>query len=114
MKLGVMMGDLTFADEGNGDYLRDNKFWINFRKREIMQQIIVEFRLNQQVPYNLGQQGTPYFPFLLELIYSDEKELSELSYQREPKNITHSDLVQAEATFQKLEKEKKIGRKFTF
>ncbi len=79
------MSDLTFTEDGNPDELQNNKELINFAKRELIYNIIVQVQLNQQKTYTLPIVE-PLYTFLLEVPTLNEKELYELSLQREPRN----------------------------
>ena len=81
--LAVYLSDLTFAEDGNPDYI-DDKNIINFAKREIICNIIRKIQLNQHPPYNFPIVQ-PLHTFLQQLPYFTEKDLYDLSLLREPR-----------------------------
>jgi len=91
--LGVVLGDLTFAEDGNTDYLDNNPNLCNFRKREIICKIIRELLLNQQTAYNFPVDEA-IRAYVTEVPYVEDRDLYDLSLQREPRNVPLSKLEQ--------------------
>jgi len=85
--LGTYLSDLTFMEDGNPDNIKgavSGKQLINFTKRELINNVIMEIKLYQQSAY----QFSPLEPlrYLLEALpCSEEKELFDLSLLREPR-----------------------------
>mmetsp|Transcript_17426 Transcript_17426/g.44379 ORF Transcript_17426/g.44379 Transcript_17426/m.44379 type:complete len:1036 (-) Transcript_17426:126-3233(-) len=86
--LGVYLGDLTFMEDGNPDTIDDA---INFKKRKLVYKQIAEMSFYQLEPYNFPLVE-PIYTFLSELPHQEEKELFELSLQREPRNAQAKDI----------------------
>src|SRR5688500_9633776 len=111
--LGVSLSDLTFAEDGNPDFLKQVFHWtfsnkclmrmkdgklINWTKRELISKIIMDVQLNQQPSYTfpgisllsfcvaeVRKVLEPLYTFLLQLPCAEEKELYDLSLLREPR-----------------------------
>jgi son of sevenless-like protein len=82
--LGVLMSDLTFIEEGNPDFLKDNTI-INFEKRALVAKVMMEMQQHQQSKYML--KPVPAIQnYLNSLHYNTENELYDKSLQREPRD----------------------------
>lgn len=89
--LGVYLHDLTFAEE-NQNFIPDpfdsSRNYINFGKCEVLYNIISQFDLFQQIPYDFPIVE-PIHTFLLELPCLSEKDLYNLSLNLEPRTPSH-------------------------
>ena len=84
--LGVYLSDLTFIDEGNLDYVKDNKL-INFEKRALSAKVITEIQLFQQMQYCF--RPMPFLQsYLTNLKMFSESEAYKLSLEYEPREST--------------------------
>lgn len=88
--IGVPLSDLTFAEDGNPDFLPNTQL-MNFSKREVLSKIIVELQLNQSAAYTITEVE-PLFSFLKDLPLNDEKECYELSLQLEPRGAQKQEI----------------------
>jgi len=83
--LGCYLTDLTFMEDGNPDFVIHNGVtMINYYKRELVYNTLREIRMFQQSSYTFPVVE-PIHSFLTSLPFSEEKELYELSQQREPR-----------------------------
>jgi hypothetical protein len=57
---------------------------VNYSKRELINNVLLEIKLYQQVPYNIVRMD-PLTSFLEALPCAEDKELYELSLLREPR-----------------------------
>jgi len=88
----LFLSDLTFIEEGNPDILTvDDTLLINFPKHEMLFRTIKNLEKYQQSKYDL-QKKEPYYSLLYQMPGLDEKELYNLSMEREPRNILLKDL----------------------
>jgi len=92
--LGVYLTDLTFLEDGN---LGTVDGLINFKKREMIFNVIAEIQQYQQTPYKIDPVEN-YISYLVEIpLVEDTKamdnELYELSLQREPRNAVRADIL---------------------
>lgn len=82
--LGVYLTDLTFIEDGNQNFLDG---LINFKKRQMVYNIISEVQLYQQDRYEI-----PPIPSILSLItkleFKSENDLYKISLVREPRTTT--------------------------
>jgi len=90
--VGTHLGDITFTDEGNPNFIGDDKL-INITKFHLITKSINSF-LKYQV--NLGYEHfeieEPAYTYLYTLPHLDEKELFDLSIVREPRNSLIKDI----------------------
>eukprot|EP00026_Physarum_polycephalum_P001130 Phypoly_transcript_01131.p1 GENE.Phypoly_transcript_01131~~Phypoly_transcript_01131.p1 ORF type:complete len:1170 (+),score=184.24 Phypoly_transcript_01131:39-3548(+) len=83
--LGSYLTDLTFMEDGNPDNVTHNGVpMINYYKRELVYNTLREIHMYQQSAYNFPVVE-PIHTFLTALPFSEEKDLYELSLQREPR-----------------------------
>eukprot|EP01095_Lingulamoeba_sp_RSL-Kostka_P015181 TRINITY_DN689_c1_g2_i1.p1 TRINITY_DN689_c1_g2~~TRINITY_DN689_c1_g2_i1.p1 ORF type:complete len:611 (+),score=170.69 TRINITY_DN689_c1_g2_i1:46-1833(+) len=86
--LGVYLTDLTFVEEGNTDKIND---LINFKKRQLEYDVIVQVLKYQSATYNLKM--VPRFLNIIKRMKSlDEKSMYQLSLQIEPRNSKKKDV----------------------
>eukprot|EP01027_Heterolobosea_sp_BB2_P008527 GEZU01012655.1.p2 GENE.GEZU01012655.1~~GEZU01012655.1.p2 ORF type:complete len:120 (-),score=60.36 GEZU01012655.1:217-576(-) len=84
--IGMYLTDLMFIEQGNPDMLRGK---INFFKRRLYSEVILEIQSFQQKPYEL--QNVPYLRWVFtrhifeEQHQLDDNELFKLSLQAEPR-----------------------------
>jgi len=87
--LGLYLTDVTFIEDGNKDFIRN---LINFRKRQLVSEVVSEIQLYQQFPYDL-----PADQKLLSLFHnlpsSTEEQLYQISLLREPRNAERGDIL---------------------
>jgi hypothetical protein len=89
----LFLSDLTFMDEGNKDYVKiDEIELINFPKHEMLFRTIKSLEKYQSSKYDHLQQKEPFYTMLYQMPGLDEKELYNLSMEREPRNILLKDL----------------------
>lgn len=81
---------MTFSEDGNRDFLDDGS--INFSKRELIFKLISEIQMNQQHVFRFTEDKALTM-FLTDFVTADEKELYELSLQREPRGVTLQELI---------------------
>ena len=91
---GTYLSDLTFMDEGNPDFINvDNNKLINFPKHHLIMRTIKQLLANQSSKsFDLAPKE-PLFTFLYAVPSLNEKELYELSLEREPRDSQMKDLV---------------------
>ncbi len=82
--LGFILTQLTFIDDGNPDYLRN---LINFRKRELIYNVISELFDLQNDPYSYPVDRVVH-GLLSELPSMELNELRQLSRKLEPQGAT--------------------------
>eukprot|EP01117_Protostelium_nocturnum_P002117 TRINITY_DN1275_c0_g1_i2.p1 TRINITY_DN1275_c0_g1~~TRINITY_DN1275_c0_g1_i2.p1 ORF type:complete len:961 (-),score=434.76 TRINITY_DN1275_c0_g1_i2:148-3030(-) len=82
--LGSYLKDLTFAEDGNRDFLEEESKTINWTKRELLGKIVMEVQQLQKKPYTFPVVE-PIHTFLTELPHLEDNDLYELSFIREPK-----------------------------
>lgn len=88
----LFLSDLTFMDEGNPDLINvDDNQLINFPKHEMLFRTIKNLEKYQQSKYDI-QPKEPFYTMLYQMPGLDEKELYNLSLEREPRNIELRDL----------------------
>jgi hypothetical protein len=87
--LGVYLTDLTFIEDGNKDFINN---LINFRKRQLVFDVIAEIQLHQQLPYNI-KPNEKLIPLLKNLTSSKEDQLYQMSLLREPRNAERADIL---------------------
>jgi hypothetical protein len=90
----LFLSDLTFMDEGNPDLLTvDDMQLINFPKHEMLFRTIKSLeKYQQQSKFDSLQQKEPFYTMLYQMPGLEEKELYNLSLEREPRNIQLKDL----------------------
>jgi len=93
--IGVTLSDLTFAEDGNPDFLQDNPSLINFAKRVLVSRLITDIQLNQQMSYTLTSIEDGFF--LQEFPHINEKDLYELSLVKEPRGVSAQAMAKLEA-----------------
>lgn len=96
--LGMYLTDLTFIEEGNPNNIHppdadEGVLLINFSKRKLVYNVILEIQQYQQTAYNLQpveqiQTFLRKFPNNL-----DDSELWKMSLKREPRNADWNDLL---------------------
>lgn len=85
------MTDLTFIELGNKDTVHG---LINFRKRELIAEIIMEIQMYQQGNSQLNFKPISRLVTLLnQLAIIDEEKLYQISLLREPRGAERSDLL---------------------
>jgi len=88
--LGTILSDLTFMEDGNPNTVECPKTkndLVNYSKRELINNVIMEIRLHQQLPYQIAPIE-PLRSFLEALPCTEDKDwLYELSQIREPREI---------------------------
>lgn len=90
--IGTYLGDITFSDDGNKDWVGDKKDGcINFTKFHYITRGVNAFLKHQNIPFEYEPQD-PVYSFLSTLSYLDEKELQQISLEREPRNSTIKDV----------------------
>ena len=82
------MTDITFIEDGNPDYIQG---LINYRKRELVYNVIRDIQQYQQRGYPEGMINIAYF--LTELPSNDENSLYDLSLIEEPRGATLEQLL---------------------
>lgn len=88
----LYLSDLTFMDEGNPDSLcLDETPLINFPKHQMVFRTMKGLEKYQQSKFSL-EKKEPYYTLLHHMPGLDEKELYQLSLEREPRGITIRDL----------------------
>jgi len=83
--LGIYLKDLTFIEDGNKDILDG---LINFRKMELVYNVIAEVQQNQSTDYDI-KPNHEIITLLQEVPYNSENELITLSYRREARAVTN-------------------------
>ena len=78
------LSDLTFTEDGNPDELESNL--INWAKRELICTIIQKIQMNKHPVFNFPIVE-PLHTFLVHLPCLTDKEIYEMSLQREPKTF---------------------------
>ena len=68
--------DLLFAEEGNQNYLDGNINCINWRKFEIMGDIIIGIQQSQGIPYSDLNQNEELRHLILDGIFSNDEDVS--------------------------------------
>eukprot|EP01117_Protostelium_nocturnum_P007328 TRINITY_DN2622_c0_g1_i1.p1 TRINITY_DN2622_c0_g1~~TRINITY_DN2622_c0_g1_i1.p1 ORF type:complete len:1183 (-),score=324.64 TRINITY_DN2622_c0_g1_i1:2249-5797(-) len=94
--IGVTLSDLTFAEDGNKDFLKDDPTLINFAKRVLVSRLIMDLQLNQQKTYQF-EFPSEDFIFLQDLPHCSEKDLYDLSLIKEPRGATAQQIAKMEA-----------------
>eukprot|EP01114_Cavostelium_apophysatum_P012167 TRINITY_DN269_c0_g2_i3.p1 TRINITY_DN269_c0_g2~~TRINITY_DN269_c0_g2_i3.p1 ORF type:complete len:1067 (+),score=282.01 TRINITY_DN269_c0_g2_i3:478-3201(+) len=87
--LGVYLTDLTFINDGNPDKIKN---LINFRKRELESDVILEIQLYQQLTHNFAVDQK-LMNLLNNLPFNDKDKLYQLSLVREPRGAERSDIT---------------------
>jgi len=92
--LGVYLTDLTFMEDGNPDNIDG---LINFKKREMIFNVLSEIQQYQQTPYKYEPMEN-YLAFLADLPFIEDNkvmdnELYDLSLQREPRGCVKADVI---------------------
>ena len=84
--IGVHLQDLLFVDDGNLNFITNSagQQLINFGKRELFGNVILELQQYQQKPYNL-QSVSRIASLLTDLPAKDGEELYNISLIREPR-----------------------------
>eukprot|EP01128_Nolandella_sp_AFSM9_P006635 TRINITY_DN3460_c0_g1_i1.p1 TRINITY_DN3460_c0_g1~~TRINITY_DN3460_c0_g1_i1.p1 ORF type:complete len:1214 (-),score=256.36 TRINITY_DN3460_c0_g1_i1:159-3764(-) len=91
--VGTFLSDLTFIDEGNPDHVEvEGSQYVNFQKYSMICRSIKKFVLYQENRTQF-QVREPYYSYLRNLPKLEEKELHELSLEREPRNSQTKDLI---------------------
>jgi hypothetical protein len=102
------LGDITFSDDGNKDWVGEKKDGcINFTKFHYITRGVNAFLKHQNIgmttiisSYNSSSDVEgyefeplePVYSYLCTLSYLDEKELQQISLEREPRNSTIKDV----------------------
>jgi len=87
--IGVYLTDLIFIEEGNPDEIDG---LINFHKRRLIHNVLVDVRQYQQLGYVTIQSDPILTSFLKQLPFIGEKELFDLSLLREPRGAAKEDI----------------------
>jgi len=87
--LGVYLTDLTFIEDGNRDFINE---LINFRKRQLVFDVIAELQLHQQLGYSI-QANEKLLSLLQNLPCLKEDQLYQMSLLREPRNADRADIA---------------------
>jgi len=83
--LGCVLGDLTFMDEGNPNFItEDNVRLINFPKLHLINRSITEIHQYQKSRYSYSLKE-PIYTILHQLPVLQDRELYNLSLEREPR-----------------------------
>lgn len=80
---------MTFIEEGNKDFINN---LINFRKRELISDIIDEIQLYQQLPFKF-EPNQKISSLLYQLPHLETDRLYQLSLLREPRNAERTDII---------------------
>jgi hypothetical protein len=81
--MGCVLGDLTFMDEGNPNFItEDNVRLINFPKLHLINRSITEIHQYQKSRYSLNIKE-PIFTILQQMPVLQDRELYNLSLERE-------------------------------
>jgi len=88
--MGTYLTDITFIEDGNKDNINN---LINFRKRELVSNVILEIQMYQQVLHKFAPR-----PQLINLLNQlphavDSDKMYQLSLLREPRTAERSDIV---------------------
>jgi len=89
--LGSYLKDLTFAEDGNRDFITEDDKTINWTKRELIGKIVMEVQEFQQKPFPYPTVE-PINTFLTELPHLEDNDLYDLSFVREPKGADQSNI----------------------
>jgi len=90
--IGTFLSDLTFMDEGNPDTVEvENQTLINLTKYSLVLRTVKQIQNYQGVSYDILPKE-PFYTFIMELPKLEEKELHELSLNREPRNALPKDI----------------------
>ena len=90
---GTHLSDLTFMDEGNPDFINmDNNKLINFPKHYLIIRTIKYLQQYQSCHYELTAKE-PLYSLLYAVPSLQEKELYELSLEREPRDSLLKDML---------------------
>eukprot|EP01125_Pyxidicula_operculata_P017318 TRINITY_DN6066_c0_g1_i1.p1 TRINITY_DN6066_c0_g1~~TRINITY_DN6066_c0_g1_i1.p1 ORF type:complete len:1343 (-),score=351.14 TRINITY_DN6066_c0_g1_i1:708-4736(-) len=90
--LGTYLSDLTFMDDGNPDYIEvDNVKLINLPKHNLIMRTIKQIQNYQNLKYDI-QHKEPLYTFLYQMPVLEEKELYEMSLEREPRGAQPKDI----------------------
>eukprot|EP01113_Clastostelium_recurvatum_P022051 TRINITY_DN2622_c0_g1_i4.p1 TRINITY_DN2622_c0_g1~~TRINITY_DN2622_c0_g1_i4.p1 ORF type:complete len:1359 (+),score=409.19 TRINITY_DN2622_c0_g1_i4:97-4173(+) len=89
--LGIYLTDLTFIEDGNKDTV--NGCLINFRKRQLVSNIMAEIQLYQQFRYSINEPNEALIQLLTNLPAHDDSQLYQLSLLREPRNASREDIA---------------------
>jgi len=91
--VGTYLSDLTFMDEGNPDFINmDNNKLINFPKHHLIFRTIKQLQQYQSSKFDLSTKE-PLYTFLFTMPSLHEKELYELSLEREPRESLLKDIL---------------------
>jgi len=83
--MGCVLGDLTFMDEGNPNFIMEDSIkLINFPKHHLINRSITEIQQFQKTRYNLTLRE-PIYTFLQQMPVLLDRELFALSLEREPR-----------------------------
>jgi hypothetical protein len=83
--MGCVLGDLTFMDEGNPNFItEDNVRLINFPKLHLINRSITEIHQYQKARY-ITSVKEPLYTFLQQMPVLQDRELYALSLEREPR-----------------------------
>ncbi|PRP89491.1 hypothetical protein PROFUN_01354 [Planoprotostelium fungivorum] len=83
--MGMYLTDLVFTDEGNIDFLDDNKVYINWQKQEMNGKIISKIMRAQKIKYDKLEINESLTPFLIELPHLHKDKLMPLSLLVQPR-----------------------------
>jgi len=90
--IGTFLSDLTFMDEGNPDTVEvEARTLINLTKYSLVLRTVKQIQNYQGFSYDI-QPKEPFYTFLRELPKLEEKELHEMSLNREPRNVLPKDI----------------------
>jgi len=91
--IGTYLSDLTFMDEGNPDFITvGNNKLINFPKHYLIMRTIKQLTQYQTAKFDLTSRE-PLYTFLYTMPSLHEKELYELSLDREPRESLIKDIL---------------------
>ena len=98
MLRGVYLTDLTFIEDGNPDTRQDgDRQLINFKKREMVFNVIQSIQLYQNVDkgtqYDAFKVKEPLFSYLRELPFFDENQAYNVSLEREARKSEAKDCL---------------------
>jgi len=87
--IGTYLGDLTFIEDGNPDWINGNM--INWEKRKLQYTILSKIDQYQRTAYNFRRVVDIQKLFTIAAVYND-KELFDRSLELEPRNALKSQI----------------------
>lgn len=91
--IGLTLSDLTFAEEGNPDFIEQKgKKFVNFGKQRIIHKIISDLLLFQDLGYKFDLEESVQAFLLEQFQFINDEALYSLSLQREPRGATKSQI----------------------